>query len=119
MAVIETGGKKAVTRYTVMKKGNDATLVHAQPETGRTHQIRVHMAHIKHPLLGDSLYGGRQRILAGVDETLAATIKAFRRQALHAERLSFEHPGSRESVSFEAALPDDFSTLLEALKRHD
>jgi 23S rRNA pseudouridine1911/1915/1917 synthase len=116
---VQSGGKPAITHFQVARKFAHHSLVRVQLETGRTHQIRVHMAHIKYPLLGDSLYGGRQRIPAGVDENLAAVIKAFRRQALHAERLSFEHPGSRELVSFEAALPDDFATLLEALKRYD
>jgi len=116
---VQSGGKPAITHFQVARKFTHHSLVKVQLETGRTHQIRVHMAHIKYPLLGDSLYGGRQRIPAGADETLAAAIKAFRRQALHAQRLSFEHPGSRELVSFEAPLPDDFSTLLDVLKQYD
>ena len=116
---VQSGGKPAITHFQVVRKFTHHSLVKVQLETGRTHQIRVHMAHIKYPLLGDSLYGGRQRIPAGADETLAAAIKAFRRQALHAQRLSFEHPGSRELVSFEAALPADFSTLLDVLKQYD
>jgi len=116
---VQSGGKPAITHFQVARKFTHHSLVKVQLETGRTHQIRVHMAHIKYPLLGDSLYGGRQRIPAGADETLAAAIKAFRRQALHAQRLSFEHPGSRELVSFDAPLPDDFSTLLDVLKQYD
>ena len=113
------GGKPAITHFQVARKFAHHSLVRVQLETGRTHQIRVHMAHINYPLLGDSLYGGRQRVPAGVDVALAETIQGFTRQALHAERLSFEHPRSRELVSFEAALPDDLATLLEALKRYD
>lgn len=116
---VQSGGKPAITHFQVARKFTHHSLVKVQLETGRTHQIRVHMAHIKYPLLGDSLYGGRQRIPAGADETLTAAIKAFKRQALHAQRLSFEHPGSRELVSFEAPLPDDFSTLLDVLMRYD
>ena len=116
---VQSGGKTAITHFQVARKFANHSLVRVQLETGRTHQIRVHMAHINHPLLGDSLYGGRQRIPAGVDEALAEAILGFKRQALHAERLSFEHPSSREEVSFEAAVPDDFARLLEALKRYD
>jgi 23S rRNA pseudouridine1911/1915/1917 synthase len=70
-------------------------------------------------LLGDSLYGGRARLPAGVDLALATLIQNFRRQALHAERLSFEHPGSHEMVSYDAPLPADFEVLLEALIQYD
>ena len=77
------------------------------------------MAHINYPLLGDAVYGGRARILAGIDKALRPVIQDFNRQALHAERLSFEHPRSREMVSFEAPLPGDFKRLLEALIQYD
>ena len=116
---VQSGGKAAITHFQVARKFAHHSLVRVQLETGRTHQIRVHMAHINYPLLGDGLYGGRQRVPAGVDEALATVIRGFGRQALHAERLSFEHPASREPVSFEAALPQDFATLLEALKQYD
>jgi len=116
---VQSGGKLAITHFQVARKFAHHSLVRVQLETGRTHQIRVHMAHINYPLLGDGLYGGRQRIPAGVDKALAQAIQGFTRQALHAERLSFEHPRSRELVSFEAALPDDLATLLEALKQYD
>jgi 23S rRNA pseudouridine1911/1915/1917 synthase len=116
---VQSGGKSAITHFQVARKFAHHSLVRVQLETGRTHQIRVHMAHLNHPLLGDSLYGGRQRIAAGVDEALKSAIKGFGRQALHAERLSFEHPASREPVSFEAELPDDFANLLEMLQRYD
>jgi 23S rRNA pseudouridine1911/1915/1917 synthase len=118
MAVLHAG-KTAITHFQVVRKFGHHTLVKLQLETGRTHQIRVHMAHIQHPLVGDALYAGRARIPAAIDDRLAAALRAFRRQALHAERLSFEHPRSRQSVSFEAPLPVDFAALLEALESYD
>ena len=118
MAVV-SAGKKAITHFQVERKFGHHSLVRLQLETGRTHQIRVHMAHLQYPLLGDSVYGGRARLPAGVDEQLLERIRGFRRQALHAERLSFEHPSSRTRVSFEAPLPADFSALLEDLVEYD
>jgi 23S rRNA pseudouridine1911/1915/1917 synthase len=112
---VQAGGKWAITHFQVAHY----SLIKIQLETGRTHQIRVHMAHINYPLLGDSVYGGRARIPAGIGEKLRLLIEDFKRQALHAERLSFEHPRSHEMVSFEAPLPDDFESLLEALIRYD
>jgi len=118
MAVLN-GGKAAITHFQVARKFNHHSLVKLQLETGRTHQIRVHMAHINHPLLGDTVYGGRARIPAGVDDALRQAIQGFKRQALHAERLSFEHPRSHQMVSFTAPLPDDFQHLLDALIQYD
>ena len=116
---VQEGGKPALTHFQVVRKFGHYSLIQLQLETGRTHQIRVHMAHINYPLLGDPVYGGRARIPAGVDAALIDTIRGFRRQALHAERLSFIHPGSREPVSFEAPLPADFQQLLDALIEYD
>ena len=118
MAVVATG-KTAITHFQVARKFAHHSLLRLQLETGRTHQIRVHMAHLLYPLLGDILYGGRTRLSAGVDEALLEIIRDFRRQALHAERLSFEHPATHELVSYEAPLPADFAALLEALKQYD
>jgi 23S rRNA pseudouridine1911/1915/1917 synthase len=118
MSVLD-GGKPALTHFQVARKFNHYSMLRLQLDTGRTHQIRVHMAYINYPLLGDPVYGGRARIPGGVDEALHEIISRFRRQALHAERLSFEHPRSREQVSFEAPLPPDFSQLLEALIEYD
>ena len=118
MSVQETG-KPAVTHFQVEKKFGHYSLVGLQLETGRTHQIRVHMAHIKYPLVGDPVYGGRQRLPSGLDERLAKVVREFSRQALHARRLAFTHPRSRETVSFEASLPDDMQQLLEALEKYD
>lgn len=118
MAVVATG-KTAITHFQVARKFAHHSLLRLQLETGRTHQIRVHMAHLLYPLLGDILYGGRTRLSAGVDEALLEIIRDFRRQALHAERLGFEHPATHELVSYEAPLPADFAALLEALKQYD
>jgi 23S rRNA pseudouridine1911/1915/1917 synthase len=118
MAVLN-GGKAAITHFQVARKFGHYSLVKLQLETGRTHQIRVHMAHINYPLLGDTVYGGRARIPAGVDDALRQVIQGFKRQALHAERLSFEHPRSHEMVSFAAPLPDDFQGLLDTLIQYD
>ncbi len=116
---VQAGGKSAITHFQVARKFDHYSLIKIQLETGRTHQIRVHMAHINYPLLGDAVYGGRARIPAGVDENLLPVIQCFNRQALHAERLSFEHPTSHEMISFKAPLPDDFERLLEALIQDD
>ncbi len=118
MAVV-AAGKTAITHFQVARKFARHSLLRLQLETGRTHQIRVHMAHLLYPLLGDSLYGGRTRLSAGVDEALLEIIRDFRRQALHAERLGFEHPATHELVSYEAPLPADFAALLEALDQYD
>ncbi len=116
---VQTSGKPALTHFQVARKFAHYSLIRLQLETGRTHQIRVHMAHINYPLLGDPVYGGRVRIPAGVSDVLLDVIRGFRRQALHAERLSFIHPRSRETVSFEAPLPQDLQQLLDALIGYD
>ncbi len=115
MAVVESG-KPAVTHYRVLERFPAHTLVEARLETGRTHQIRVHMAYIHHPLVGDPLYGGRFRLPAGASEALAEVLRKFRRQALHARRLEFIHPASGEPVGWEAELPVDFEHLLAVLR---
>ena len=116
---VTNAGKTAITHFQVARKFAHYSLIRLQLETGRTHQIRVHMAHLQYPLLGDAMYGGRARLPAAVDPVLGELIGEFRRQALHAERLSFEHPGSREMVSFEAPQPSDFAAMLEALIKYD
>lgn len=116
---VQANGKPALTHFQVARKFTHYSLLRVQLETGRTHQIRVHMAHINYPLLGDPVYGGRVRVPAGVDDALIELIQGFRRQALHAQRLSFVHPRSRETVSFEAPLPQDFQQLLDALSEYD
>ena len=116
---VQASGKPALTHFQVVRKFGHYSLIRLQLETGRTHQIRVHMAHINYPLLGDPVYGGRGRIPAGLDPALIEVVRDFRRQALHAERLGFVHPRSREKVSFEAPLPGDFRRLLDALIAYD
>ncbi len=118
MAVVDAG-KTAITHFQVARKFAHHSLIKLQLETGRTHQIRVHMAHLQYPLVGDSVYGGRAHLPAGIDTALMKIIQDFRRQALHAERLSFEHPRSREMMSFHAPPPADFTALLEALIEYD
>jgi 23S rRNA pseudouridine1911/1915/1917 synthase len=118
MAVVKEG-KKAVTHFQVARKFGHHSLLKLQLETGRTHQIRVHMAHLQYPLLGDPLYGGRGHVPAACDVALIEAIQGFQRQALHAERLSFVHPRSGDAVSFEAPLAADFASLLDMLERYD
>ncbi|MBT8059138.1 MAG: RluA family pseudouridine synthase [Gammaproteobacteria bacterium] len=112
MAVV-AGGRPAVTHYRVLRRFGAATELEVSLETGRTHQIRVHMAHIGHPLVGDPVYG-RRRVDPG---PAASAMQAFPRQALHARRLRLVHPGTGEAVRFEAPLPDDLAGLLDELER--
>lgn len=116
MAVCEAG-QEAITTYTVKRHypNAGATLLDVKLMTGRTHQIRVHMAHIKHPIIGDPLYGGRPRHPVGLNDEARETFLNFKRQALHAKTLSFDHPVRNEQITLEAPLPDDFQTLLDVL----
>ncbi|MBB6247102.1 23S rRNA pseudouridine(1911/1915/1917) synthase RluD [Rhodanobacter sp. A1T4] len=112
----EEDGKHAVTHYRLRERFRAHSLLQCQLETGRTHQIRVHMAHINHPLLGDPLYGGGLKLPKGASPELIATLRGFRRQALHAERLSFVHPVTEEALSFIVERPADQLALIEALR---
>ena len=112
----EEDGKRAVTHYRVRERFRAHSLLQCQLETGRTHQIRVHLAHIGHPLIGDPLYGGGLKLPKGASAELAATLRGFRRQALHAEKLSFIHPATGEAMSFDAQRPADQQQLIEALR---
>ena len=116
MAVRETG-RPAVTHYTVIERFRAHTFVKVVLETGRTHQIRVHFAHRRHPLVGDPVYGGRLALPAGASEALRDALRSFRRQALHAERLQLKHPVTGEDLSFEAPPPKDFEALLQTLRQ--
>ena len=118
MAVVP-GGKPAVTHYRLVERFAHHTLLAVNLETGRTHQIRVHMAYRKHPLVGDPVYGGRPRIPAGASELLIQSLRGFQRQALHARTLAFDHPVSGERVQFETALPEDLEQLLAVLRSED
>ena len=119
MSVVAIGGKPAVTHYRVERRFGHHTQVSVNLETGRTHQIRVHMAHKHYPLIGDPLYGGRPRIPAGASEELITALRGFPRQALHAQRLTLEHPASGDILEFETDLPADIQTLLSVLERED
>ncbi|TBR37034.1 MULTISPECIES: 23S rRNA pseudouridine(1911/1915/1917) synthase RluD [Dyella] len=112
----EEDGKHAVTHYRMRERFRAHSLIQCNLETGRTHQIRVHMTHIGHPLVGDPLYGGGLRLPKGASPELVAALRGFRRQALHAERLAFEHPITREPMSFSAARPDDLQVLIDAMR---
>jgi len=114
MAVVGRG-KEARTHYRVIKRYRAHTHVLVKLETGRTHQIRVHMAHIRYPIVGDQIYGGRLRIPKGCGETLSGMLRTFKRQALHAAKLGLVHPESGEMVSWEAPLPTDMTRLLQVL----
>lgn len=113
-AVVEDG-KPAVTHYRVRQRFRAHTHLQVNLETGRTHQIRVHMAHIRHPLLGDPLYGGGLKLPKGASPEFIEALRAFKRQALHAERIAFSHPRSGETIDVEAPRPADLQALLDAL----
>ena len=115
MAVVE-GGKPALTHYRLIEKLSGFTHIRCSLETGRTHQIRVHMAHIHHPIVGDPAYGSRARYPRGADERLRSVIDGFRRQALHARTLRLVHPETGEPASWEAPLPADMHHLLNELR---
>jgi 23S rRNA pseudouridine1911/1915/1917 synthase len=115
MAVVE-GGRVARTHYRIVERFRAHTHLEVELETGRTHQIRVHMAHIRAPLLGDPAYGGRPRLPPGPSEELRLALQGFHRQALHASRLAFSHPVSGETQTFESPVPPDFESLLALLR---
>ncbi len=115
MAVRENG-REAITHYRLLKRFREHSHIKVQLETGRTHQIRVHMSHLHHPIVGDPVYAGRHRVPAGAQQELLDYLQAFKRQALHAWRLSFVHPESGEDVTFEAPLPDDMQQLISLLQ---
>ncbi|NCT69067.1 MAG: 23S rRNA pseudouridine(1911/1915/1917) synthase RluD [Rhodanobacteraceae bacterium] len=113
---VRDDGRDAVTHYRVRERFRAMTLVECRLETGRTHQIRVHMAHTRHPLVGDPQYGGLLKLPKGATPELAEALRGFRRQALHAERLEFAHPKSGKTIAVEAELPADMQALLAALR---
>ena len=116
MAVVE-GGRPARTCYRVLERYRAHTRVRVELDTGRTHQIRVHFAHIRAPLVGDPLYGGRPRLPKSPHPQLLRIVQPFARQALHARRLQFNHPQSGADAVFESPLPADLRALVEALRR--
>ncbi len=109
-------GKPAVTHYRIIERYRRHTRLRVTLETGRTHQIRVHMSHIQHPLVGDSTYGGRVILPPKATETLVQVLRQFKRQALHARRLELTHPVTHERIGWEALLPSDLQQLIKALQ---
>ncbi|MCX2802599.1 23S rRNA pseudouridine(1911/1915/1917) synthase RluD [Microbulbifer thermotolerans] len=116
MAVLDFGGKEAITHYRVRERFRTHTLLRCALATGRTHQIRVHMAYIRHPLVGDPLYGGRPRLPPEASPELARALQQFPRQALHAAELCLRHPCSDEEMRWRAPIPADMLRLLELLR---
>ncbi|MGH8146614.1 MAG: 23S rRNA pseudouridine(1911/1915/1917) synthase RluD [Rhodanobacteraceae bacterium] len=113
---VREGGRPAVTHYRVREKFRAHALLQCELESGRTHQIRVHMAHAGYPLVGDPLYGRGLKLPRGATPDLIEALRGFKRQALHAERLAFAHPVTAEALAFEAGPPCDFLELLAALR---
>ena len=114
MSVRARRGRAAVTRYEVVERFRGATVLRLAPETGRTHQLRVHLASLGHPIVADRLYGGAGGVRSGAT---AAVLEACPRQALHAESIAFAHPATGAPVRIAAPLPVDLTGLLEALRR--
>ena len=115
LMAVDPMGKPAVTHFRVKRKFRSHTHVRLKLETGRTHQIRVHMTHIKHPLVGDLQYAGRVRLPKGASHEFIDALRGFKRQALHAIQLTLTHPSTGEVMSWKAPLPQDFVELLEAM----
>ncbi len=118
MAVVASG-KPATTHYRVQKRYADFSLLDVFLETGRTHQIRVHMNSIKHPIVGDPLYGSRLRVPKGASDNLKVELSRFKRQALHAKRLSLVHPGNKNPIEWQVSRPNDFEQLLNVLNAEE
>jgi 23S rRNA pseudouridine1911/1915/1917 synthase len=119
MAVTHSSSREAATKYRVLARYLFADKLELQLRTGRTHQIRVHLSHIGHPVVGDPDYGGREKALAGIFDQYRGQateiLKALGRQALHAYRLSFRHPSTNLDMSFESELPDDMMRVEQLL----
>lgn len=115
MAVRE-GGREAVTHFRLRERFRAHTALECRLETGRTHQIRVHMQHLRHPIVGDPLYGGALKLPKAASDELAAALRGFRRQALHAETLEFAHPRTGEPVRAGAPVPEDMQALMRLLR---
>ena len=116
---ITASGKPATTHYRLLKKFKHYTLLQVVLETGRTHQIRVHMASINHPLIGDPIYGKNKSLLKGINEETRQEVTCFKRQALHAYALTLAHPETDTLCTYTAELPADMHKLIETLAEHD
>jgi 23S rRNA pseudouridine1911/1915/1917 synthase len=113
---VRRDGRRAVTHYRLLERFRSHTYVGVKLETGRTHQIRLHFSHLRYPIVGDPVYGGRFARPRGASETLVATLRGFQRQALHAASLGFDAPSTGKRQVFEAPVPPDFAALLAALR---
>jgi 23S rRNA pseudouridine1911/1915/1917 synthase len=113
---VREDGREAVTHYRLRERFRAHTLLECRLETGRTHQIRVHMAHIKHPIIGDPLYGGPLKLPKGATTELVESLRSFKRQALHAETLEFIHPLSGEPIRCSTPMPADMQALVAVLR---
>ncbi|MDC0983533.1 23S rRNA pseudouridine(1911/1915/1917) synthase RluD [Candidatus Thioglobus sp.] len=116
---VRVNGKESVTHYRIIDRYENHTHIKALLETGRTHQIRVHLSHIGYPLVGDPLYGGRLRFPKKARVEIKEALKAFQRQALHSKKLTLKHPTSGNEMSWKIELPEDMSMLLNALNSFD
>jgi 23S rRNA pseudouridine1911/1915/1917 synthase len=116
---VRDDGKHAVTHYRLEQRFKRYTLIRVKLETGRTHQIRVHMAHVQYPLVGDQVYGGRFQMPASCSEVLEDALRGFKRQALHATRLGLIHPVTDEYCEWEQGVPDDMAYLIKVLAKNE
>ena len=116
---VTSSGKPAITHFQIRERFGHHTAITVNLETGRTHQIRVHLAWYKYPLLGDPVYGGRLRVPKGASDELLSAIRGFARQALHAQSLRFMHPARDEEVTFTTPLPEDINQLFSVLRSED
>jgi 23S rRNA pseudouridine1911/1915/1917 synthase len=114
---VREDGRPAVTHYRVLERFRAHTHVGVKLETGRTHQIRLHFSHLRYPIVGDPVYGGRFAQPKGASDALMVTLRGFKRQALHAASLAFDHPRTGKRKTFESPLPPDFAALIAALRR--
>lgn len=119
MAVLEEGGREAITHFRVEERFANHTLLRVALETGRTHQIRVHLSTHHMPIVGDPVYGGRFKVPAGISDELRNALNTFPRQALHATLLALEHPETGEEIEWEVEVPDDMAEILDLLRAED
>jgi len=113
---VSQNGKEAITSFNVQENYQGYSLLKVNLQTGRTHQIRVHLSYIGHPIVGDPLYGNRNKFASGTSEELKKIISSFKRQALHAQALELVHPSSGQLLSYSAEIPNDMETIINQIK---
>jgi 23S rRNA pseudouridine1911/1915/1917 synthase len=113
---IRADGRPAVTHYRVLERFRAHTYLNVKLETGRTHQIRLHLSHLRYPIAGDQVYGGRFALPKGATQPLIETLRGFKRQALHAATLAFDHPRSGKRLSVQSPIPEDYAALIQVLR---